>query len=223
MAPGSSENSPPRVQIELNRGAAAVSYDPEKWGKMENDGDGMISLDRTAGAGSAVIIAERLGVPSSVAVDTVIEELRQKHPDLKVVSREMRTVNGHEVCSVKYGFRLKDLDMIVYAYCYGGLAGTLQVRTCCAVAAFDECERDFTELLASLQIRPSAHPRLARLSQGMGFAAKATLVCGPVLGFAFLRFFFRTDLRTGLLFTGVLTAGLFVFAWIYDSVKFKLK
>jgi len=117
-------------QIQLNGGAAAVSYDPRKWGKLEKDKNGIISLDQLNGAGYAAIVAERVGIPSGVAVDNSLEDLRKKRPGLAVLSRETRTVSGHDVCCLKYSFRVKDLDMIVYAYCYGGLAGTVQVRTC---------------------------------------------------------------------------------------------
>jgi len=121
------------AQIELNGGAAIVSYDPQKWGKLEKDKNDIVSLDRLVGAGYAAIIAERVGIPSGQAVDDILEELKKKHSDLVVLSRELRTVHGQEVCCLKYGFRVNDLDMMVYAYCHGGLAGTLQVRTCCTV------------------------------------------------------------------------------------------
>jgi len=211
------------AQIELNGGTAIVCYDPQKWGKLEKDKEGIISLDRVVGAGCAAIIAEGIGIPSKVAVDDILEELKKKHSDLQVLSREGRTVNGQEVCCLKYGFRANDLDMIVYAYCHGGLAGTLQVRTCCTVAAFDECEADFTELLNGLEIRPTAHPGLARMRQGMGFAAKVTVLAAPVLGIALFRFWIRTDWKIALLITAGIAAGLFVFAWGYDVVKYKLR
>ena len=211
------------AQIQLNGGAAIVSYDPQKWGKLEKDKEGIISLDRVVGAGSAAIIAERIGIPSNVAVDDILEELKKKHPDLQVSLRETRTVNGQEVCCLKYGWRVNDLDMIVYAYCHGGLAGTLQVRTACTVAAFEECEADFTELLNGLEVRPVAHPGLVRMRQGMGFAAKVTGLAVPVLGIALFRFWIRTDWKSALLITAGIAAGLFVFAWGYDLVKYKLR
>ena len=211
------------AQIELNGGAATVSYDTGKWGKLEKDRDGIVSLDRTVGAGCAAIIAERLGVPTGAAVDQLIVELREKHPDLTVVSRETRTVGGHEVCCLKYSFQVKDLPMMVYAYCHGGLAGTLQIRTCTTVATFDECEPDFTELLNSLEIRPSAHPLLARMTQGMGFATQVTMVAAPVLGIALFRLWLRTDWHTTLLLAPCLALGVFLFAWVYDLVKYKLR
>jgi len=54
------------AQIQLNGGAAIVSYDPQKWGKLETDKEGTISLDRLVGAGNAAIIAEGIGIPSNV-------------------------------------------------------------------------------------------------------------------------------------------------------------
>ena len=206
------------AQIELNRGTAIVSYHPRKWGKVEKDKEGIVSLDRVVGAGFAAIIAKGIGIPSNVAVDDILEELQKKHSDLKVMSREMCTVHGQEVCCLKYGFRVNDLDMIVYAYCHGGPAGTLQVRKYCTVAAFGECEVDFTELLNSLQVRPVAHRGLARMRQGMGFAAKVTMLAAPVLGIALFRFW-----KIALLITAEIAAGLFVFACGYDVVKYKLR
>jgi len=211
------------AQIQLNGGAAIVSYDPQKWGKLETDKEGIISLDRLVGAGCAAIIAEGIGIPSNVAVEDILEELKKEHSDLQVFSRELRTVNGQEVCCLKYGFRVQELDMIVYAYCHGGLAGTLQVRTCCTVAAFEECEADFTELLNGLEVRPTAHPGLARMRQGMGFAAKVTVLAAPVLGIAWFRFWLRTDWKMALLISAGMAAGLFVFAWGYGLVKYKLR
>jgi hypothetical protein len=211
------------AQIQLNGGAAIVSYDPQKWGKLETDKEGIISLDRLVGAGCAAIIAEGIGIPSNVAVEDILEELKKEHSDLQVFSRELRTVNGEEVCCWKYGFRVQELDMIVYAYCHGGLAGTLQVRTCCTVAAFEECEADFTELLNGLEVRPTAHPGLARMRQGMGFAAKVTVLAAPVLGIAWFRFWLRTDWKMALLISAGMAAGLFVFAWGYGLVKYKLR
>ena len=212
-----------RQQIQLNGGTAAVSYDTRKWGKLEKDKDGIISLDQLNGAGYAAIIAERIGIPHGVAVDNLLEELGKKHPGLTVLSRETRTVSGREVCCLKYSFRVKDLDMIVYEYCYGGLSGTVQVRTCASAAAFDACEPDFTELLNGLQIRPSAHPTLARMIQSVGFAGKVTAMAAPVLGIGLVRFLLRTDWRTALLIAAGITVGFFLFVWVYDLVKYQLR
>ena len=215
--------SPSLKRIDVNGGAAAVSYDPQKWGSLKQGGDGIISLDHLAGAGCAAIIAESVGIPSGEAVDSVLEEVRQKHPGLTVLFREMRSVNGHEVCCLKYQVRMDDLDMIVYLYCHGGIAGTIQVRTCTTVATFDECESDFSELLNGLEIHSSPHPGLARARQRMMLAVRVTVLSMPVLGIAFVRFFIRTGWRTAALFTTALTIGVFAAAWIYGAVKYKLE
>jgi hypothetical protein len=221
-APALSTDAPAVAQIQLNGGSATVSYDSRKWGKLEKDKKGIISLDRLNGDGYAAIIAERVGVPTGVAIEDLLEELRTLHPDLAVLSRETRTVSGHEVCCLKYSTRVKDLDMIVYAYCFGGLAGTLQIRTCTTAATFNECEPDFTELLNGLEIRPSTYPRLVRMRQGFGFAAMVTMMAIPALSFGLFRFLLNTDWHTALLLAAGLTVGFFLFIWIYDLVKYKL-
>ena len=171
------------AKIELNRGAATVSYDTRKWGKLEKVNQDEFTLDRLVGPGVAIVISERIGIPSEMAANSVLEELKGKHPDLQVLSRETRTVSDHEVCCLKYSLAGEGAEYIVYTYIYGGLAGTLQLRTCTSAAEFAECEADFNEFLNSLELRPIAHPLLARVRQGFGFASTGTVsAAGSVVG-----------------------------------------
>jgi hypothetical protein len=209
------------AQIELNGGAASVAYDPGKW-SIEKDSGGVVSLDRLAGPGSAAVISETIGISTAAAVDTLLEELTGKHPGMKLLSREMRTIGGHRICRLKYSFQVEALEMIVDASCYSGLAGTVQIRTCTSAASFEECEPDFTELLNGLRIRPIAHPDLLRATRGMRFAARVTFLCLPVIAIAFLRFLIRTHWRTALLIAAGLTVVIFAIAWTYQRVKYRL-
>jgi hypothetical protein len=135
--------------------------------------------------------------------------------------RETPTVKGHEVCCLKYSRCMKDMELVVYAYCFGGLAGTLRVRTCTTTATFDECEADVTELLNSLEIRRTAHPTLARMGQGLGFAALTTLGAAPVLGRGSLSFLDLYGLEDCSEYGGRPDRG-GLFVWI-RQVNFKLR
>jgi hypothetical protein len=212
---------PDTAKIELNRGAAAVSYDSRKWGKLEKVNADEFTLDRLTGPGVAILISERIGIPSEMAAKEVLEELKAKHPDLQVLSRETRSVSGHEVCCVKYSLSRDGAEYIVYTYIYGGLAGTLQLRTCTSAANFAECEADFTEFLNGLEIRLVAHPLLARVRQGFGFASVG--VVGAAWSIVGVGIWYLTDWKFALPLSGGMAVALFLWIWIYDVVKFKLR
>jgi hypothetical protein len=206
----------------LNGGAMTVWYDPEKWGAPETDQEGIITLDHH-GPGSAVLIAEQVGVPTDRAADDIIEEFRQKHPELQVALREKRTVAGQEVACLKLAFTVTEIPVILYMYCYGGLAGTVQVRTCAETRSFDECERHFTELLNGLEIRPVAHSGLVRVRQSMRFGSLVMSLATPLIGIVFVRLWIRTHLETAVWGSLALAAATFLFGCLYDLIKFRLK
>ena len=210
-------------QISLNRGAITVSCDTRKWSPPETDADGVVSLDRLAGTGTVALIAERIGIPSEVAVDDILDDARKKHPELEILSREERTVNGRQVSFLKYRCAANGLPMILLLCCYGGTAGTLQVRAAASAATFDECEADFTELMNSLEIRPPRFPGLARMGQHLAFAGRVALGALPVLGVAVFRFSNHAGWRSALLWTGILAACVFVVGWVYAARKLRVK
>jgi len=201
-------------KIPFHGGAVTVSYDSRKWGTPETGRDGIVSLDRVAGEGSAGIVAERVGIPTERAVDSIWEDAKQKHPEAEMLCREKRTVNGQEVACLRYSLNIKTLPMILYLYVYGGVDGTVQVRTCSTAESFDRCEPDFTEFLNGLEIRPPRFPWLARAGQTVGFAGRVAIAALPVLGVALFRFGIRLGWKLGLLWTAVLAAGVFAAGWI---------
>jgi hypothetical protein len=211
---------PSRVQ--LNGGAVTVWYDPEKWGAPETDKEGMVRLDHH-GPGSALLIAEEAGIPTERAADSIIEDFRLKYPELQVLLREKRTVAGHEVTCLKFGFTVSETPLILYMYCYGGLVGTVQVRTFAETQNFEECERHFTELLNGLEIRPSKYASLARLRQSIRFGAMVASLSTPVIAIVFLRMWLRTHLDTAMWVSGAMVTAMFLFGALYDLIKFRLK
>jgi hypothetical protein len=220
---GSPQREPWSRQISLNGGAVSVWYDTRKWGPPETGEDGIVSLDRLAGDGSVALIAERMGIPSEVAVNDILEDARKKHPELQILCRDTRIVNGRQVSCLKYSCMVNAIPMIVYTYCYGGIAGTVQARAAASAASFDECEPDFTQLFDSLEIRPPAFPRLARMGQTLGFAGHVAAGALPVLGFALIRFSTHTRWESALLWTALLSLGVFVAGWLYAVFKLRLK
>jgi len=211
-----------KQRISFNDGTVTVSYDPRKWGSPETDKNGTVSLDRI-GDGFAAVVAERVGVPAALAAESVVEDTKKKHPDAEILCRETRIVNGQEVWCLKFSFVASGLTMILYTYCYAGLSGTVQVRTCATSAGFEECEPDFDEFLNSLEIRPPKHPFIARLRQEFGIAGRVVGLAVPALGAALFKLGGHMDWSSALLWTAALAAGVFLAAFVYILVKWKLQ
>lgn len=207
-------------QIQLNGGAASVSFDTDKWSAPRTDGQGIITLDLLSGSGSASIRAERVVVDSGAVVDGLLEETRKKHGELTILLREKRTVRDCEVSCVKYSISQDGVPWIVSFYCCGGLAGTFRI-TAAAASAFAECESDFTELLNGLEIRPLRHAAMARIGQSMRYACRATRIAAPALASGAFTFFIRMNFRIAVLASAALAAGFFLAVSVYGLVKFK--
>jgi hypothetical protein len=210
-------------ELQLLGATASVWYDSRIWGEPETDSDGVVSLDRVVGAGYAVIITEQGGAPSDLVADTLFEELKKKYPELEVLLREKRIVNGQEVWCLKYSMVSKETPVILFVYLYSGLSGTVQVRTCAGAASFDECEADFTQLLNSLQIRRPKHPLFVQMRRTVGIAGRVFLLALPAVGGGLFRFAGHMSWKYALLWGGVLAVGVFLAAWGYAMVKLRLK
>jgi len=200
-----------------------VSYDRRKWGNPGKKASGSISIERAGGVGTAAIIAEREGIPTTMLADGLLEELGKEHPGLKLLFRETRRINGRELCCLKCSCQVNGIDLVLYVYCFGGLAGSFQIRTCARASAFDECEPDFSELMNSLEIRPLAHPALARLRHDMRFAVRVTRASLLVIVFGSLGIYFRANLRAALLIAAGLTIGVFAIAAIFGRRKYEME
>lgn len=208
--------------IPVNGGTVNLFYDPQKWGAPEVDSKGIITLDYLPDDGYAAIIAETVGAPSDLVLDQVLEDVAKKHSDLKIPLREKRTVNGREISCAKCSLTWNEIPMILYLYCFGGLAGTVQIRTCSSAARFDQSEPDFNELLNSLRVEPLKHPLLTRMRQLLRFEGYVAVAASPALGVALFRFGDHMTWQYALLWTAVLAVAVFIAGW-FHARKWRLK
>lgn len=100
----------------------------------------------------AMIIPERLSMPLESLKEIVLENAREAAPDAKIVSEEVKMINGQKVLSMMVEGTIKSIPFIYYGYYYAGEAGTVQVITYTGKSLFKEYEQDFKEFLNGIEI-----------------------------------------------------------------------
>lgn len=135
-------------------GAYALWYDAKKWerARTKSSGDVDIELNRKNSEGLFVTIFEQAEMPLASLKDVAIANAKNVSTEFKVVSEEMRTVNGKQVLCMKFNATSKGIKFtyLGYYYCYPG--GTLQALAFTYESLFQEFEPDFSDLLNGLII-----------------------------------------------------------------------
>lgn len=134
-------------------GAFGVWIDPQKW-KQDSPSDEAqkISFNHIKGDAYAMIIAERIPVPTETLKKIALEIAKKSSTNCNVLSEEKRLVNGKEVLCVKIQATIQNIPFTFYNYYYGGPEGTIQVDTFTSTNLFDEYKSDFEDFLNGLKI-----------------------------------------------------------------------
>jgi hypothetical protein len=128
-----------------------LKYDPAQWKQRPTDEDGRISFALSAGDGYAMIITERIPIPTDLLPEIVLGNAQSVDPNARIVFQEKRRINGLEVWFVKIEAEVKGIPLIYSDYLFGGNNGTVQVITYTGKYLLGEYERDFVGFLNGLQ------------------------------------------------------------------------
>ena len=77
----------------------------------------------------ASAIVEELQIPIDALGEIAVENMKAVAPDLKVVFREYRNVNGLEVLCMTFEATLQGIEFTYYGYYYSNESGTVQLVT----------------------------------------------------------------------------------------------
>jgi hypothetical protein len=142
-----------KVFAKARKGPFGVWIDPQKWKQDSSEEDPIkITFNHEKGDAYAMVISERVGVPTESLKKVALENAKKVTPDVKIVSEEKRIVNGKELLCLKLTAAFQGIPIIYYGYYYGGSEGTLQVVTYTSSNIFDEYKQDFDDFLNGTQI-----------------------------------------------------------------------
>ena len=142
-----------KVFAKARKGPFGVWIDPQKWKQDSSETDPIkITFNHEKGDAYAMVISERVGMPTESLKKAAVENVKKVAPDVKIVSEEKRTLNGKELLCLKITATVQDIPIIYYGYYYGGAEGALQVVTYTSSNIFDEYKQDFDDFLNGTQI-----------------------------------------------------------------------
>jgi len=120
--------------------------DPSVWSfqKEIETPDIEFELELKDGDLYAMIITEEVEMPLDVLGDIAVENARDAAPDVEVMEREYRTVNGHQVLLQKINGTMQGIKFSYYGYYYSSEKGSVQFVTFTSQNLLDkymdECE-----------------------------------------------------------------------------------
>ena len=115
--------------LSVNSGSMGVRYNPKKWKQTTSKEPNRFTFEHSNGDGYAMVIAERIGIPTDSLPDIALSNARESDPNAQITFRDKRTVNGVEVWFLKLEAKSSGVPLTYYGYYYGGKSGTIQVLT----------------------------------------------------------------------------------------------
>ena len=133
---------------------AEVRYDRAKWREAKSGEPGRFRFRHLKGDAYALIIAERIAVDPDALPEIAIHNARKADPDAHITLKEKRTVNGVDVCFLKFEAVVSGVPLTYYGYYYAGGAGTIQILTYTGQSLVQEYEADMLEFLNGFHVNP---------------------------------------------------------------------
>ena len=97
-----------------------------------------------------MLIIEKTEITVEALIDIAYGNALDAAPDIKIVEKEYRTVNGLEVIMMKMKGTIQGLKIIYYGYYYSNADGAFQFLTYTSQNVFNEYENDMLNFLNGL-------------------------------------------------------------------------
>ncbi len=128
-----------------------IWLNPKEWSFTKGDPDspsefkfGQKNKDKDL---YSMLITEKTEIPVESLIDIALENARDAAPDIRLIEREYRIVNGLEVVMMKMGGTIQGIKFIYYGYYYSNAKGAYQFLTYTSEQLFKEYETDMEMLL----------------------------------------------------------------------------
>lgn len=147
---------PPRASraLELLNGKASIAFDPTRWTETGATPEGYRQFRHSRGESYAVIVAERVEIPTERLRDIGLENMKAGGGIIENSKEERRRVNGVDVIMMQLDVNAKGVPLTYVIYYHGGPAGSLQIVTFTARNLIQEYRSELEEFLNGLTVRP---------------------------------------------------------------------
>ena len=129
-----------------------VWINPKDWGfsKSKTDSPSEFNFNHKQLDVYGMLIAEKTEVTVEALTDIAYENALEAAPDIKIVEKEYRTVNGLEVIMMKMKGTIQGIKLIYFGYYFSNAQGAFQFLTYTSQNVFNEYKNDMLHLLNGL-------------------------------------------------------------------------
>ena len=129
-----------------------VWINPKDWGfsKSKTDSPSEFNFNHKQHDVYGMLIAEKTEVTVEALADIAYENALEAAPDIKIVEKEYRTVNGLEVIMMKMKGTIQGIKFIYFGYYFSNAQGAFQFLTYTSQNVFNEYKNDMLHLLNGL-------------------------------------------------------------------------
>lgn len=126
--------------------------DPKKWTfkKGEENEAAEYEINDIENGLYGMMITEKLDLPLESLANIALDNARDAAPDVKVVQKEYRTVNGLKVLMMRMTGTIQDIKFSYYGYYYSNSVGATQFLVYSSEDIVDQHIADIEELLNGL-------------------------------------------------------------------------
>lgn len=135
--------------VKSNKTNVGIWINPKEWSfkKGKTDSPSEFTFNHKNLDIYGMLIAEKTIIPIESLCDIAYENALEAAPDVKVVQKEYRNVNGLDVIMMKMKGTIQGIKFIYYGYYYSNKEGTFQFLTYSDQSMFDDYKKSMTKLL----------------------------------------------------------------------------
>jgi hypothetical protein len=117
--------------LKMNRANFGIYLNPKKWSfkKSDEDNDSEYEFELKKEELYGLVVIERIEISIEMLLQNAIEAAKLKSPDLKVVSKEYRNVNGLKVLFLEMHGSFAGTKLYFNGYYFSNENGTIQLLT----------------------------------------------------------------------------------------------
>ncbi len=129
-----------------------IWINPKSWSfqKGEEGEDAEFIFEKKGGDLYAMLISEKVTIPIENLVDIAYENAKKVSPDIKIVKKEYRNVNGLQVLLMQMAGTIQGIKFTYYGYYYSNKNGTIQLLTYTGANLFNDYFNDIELFLNGL-------------------------------------------------------------------------
>lgn len=116
--------------VKSNRLNAGIKIDPKKWNFEKKEGEATeYFFQFKQGDLYGMFISEKFSIPLENLAEIALLNGQKVAPDLKIVDKEFRTVNGIKVLLMQMAGTVQGIKFVYYGYYFSNENGTMQFVT----------------------------------------------------------------------------------------------